>query len=210
MPTTNRTQRRLAAVRAVLIGLTVLVCTAGVATDVSARQIPPSKLVVRPSELPGFALAEHGIASTTSARRIAKEFFKDKPAEVVPDVNRLNHEGLRLGVLEWFEYARAYAESDASVYSSSRGARGELASNLRFLVSQGGRRERFTAPSVPGSIGVSFPGASGRTDDVLFTSGRCFFVVWNHFEAPVTQEESRRAPLAGASRLFKRVKGLCR
>jgi hypothetical protein len=53
------------------------------------------------------------------------------------------------------------------------------------------------------------PGKRGATGNVLFSTGRCFFVVGDLVHDARTSAQGTKAPIAGATALYKRTKHVC-
>jgi hypothetical protein len=189
-------------------------CLAVSGPSFAAVVIPPASLVVAPAELPGFATGKVTLHSATSASRYAKVVLEQRPREAAREVVKLKRKGFKEGVQELFSSRRgeALALSLALVFGSSRVAEQELkTSSFEAVKAQGkAKLTRFTVPAIPRSFGFSTTetGHSGGAGNVLFSTGRCFFVVGDSLRTG-TREELTSAPIAGATALYQRVKSLC-
>ena len=178
----------------------------------AAAAIPPASLVVHPDDLPGFATAKSELTSATSASRYARVVLGERPGEARSEVARLRREGFREGVQELLTSPQGEALSAAVVFSSARVARQELKTTLSEDINGQGKAtlKRLTVAAIPGSAGFSAveAGNSAAAANVLFATGRCFLVVGDSLNN-TTREQATSAPLAGATALYQRVRGLC-
>jgi len=162
--------------------------------------------------MPGFTAARVKLRSAKSASRFAKVVLGERPREARSEIKRLKRKGFREGAQEFLSTLAGEALSLALVFGNARVAEHELAVSMSEDVKAQGKAavERFTVPAIPGSAGFSAveAGAPSAAANVLFTSGRCFFVVGNSL-ANATREQADSAPIAGATALYLRVKSLC-
>jgi hypothetical protein len=183
-------------------------CTRCAASSV----IAPALLVVRPRDLPGFAGAKGRLYSTTSAFELAHE-GENSSSEAESEAAYLTREGFREGVEESFHQADREGVSEALVFDSARAAKHQLitsvAQDLREY--EKASLKRFVAAGVPGSVGLGNfnPGKRGATGNVLFSTGRCFFLVGDLVHDAITSAQGTKAPIAGAKALYKRTKRVC-
>jgi hypothetical protein len=178
----------------------------------AAAAIPPASLVLAPSELPGFAGAKIKLRSGTSASSYAKVVLEEKPREVRKEVVTLKRERFREGVQELLTSGQGEALSLALVFASARAAQKEFKARRSEAVKAQGRAKvkRFTVAAIPGSFGFSAsePGHPYAAANVLFATGRCYFLVGNSLRNE-TPEQATTAPIAGATVLYQRVSSLC-
>ncbi|MGO8907563.1 MAG: hypothetical protein ACLQMH_18355 [Solirubrobacteraceae bacterium] len=184
----------------------------GSAPASAAAAIPPGSLVARPADLPGFATASTKVRSATSPSRYASVVLGERPSQARSEAVRLKRKGFREGVQELLSGPQGEALSFALVLGSARIAEQEFQNSRRAdLKGQGGAMvDRFAVPAIPGSLGFSAAeaGHSFAAANVLFATGRCFFVVGDSLGS-ATREQAASAPLAGATALYRRVRGLC-
>ena len=174
--------------------------------------LPPASLVARASDLPGFATAKSKLQSATSAYRYARVLLGERPRQARSEGSRLKREGFREGVQELLSGPQGEALSAAVVFSSARAAEREFKSSLDegIRAQRGAKVKRFKLAAIPGSAGFSAvePGNSAAAANVLFATGRCFFVVGDSLRN-ATPEQASSAPVAGAGALYQRVAGVC-
>jgi hypothetical protein len=198
--------------------LVSLGCGAALALPVLATpapagaSIPAASLVVHPAEMPGFTTARVKLQSAKSPSRFAKVVLGEHSREARSEIKRLKRKGFRGGAQEFLSTLAGEALSLALVFANARVAEHELAISMSEDLKAQGKAAvaRFTVPAIPGSAGFSAveAGAPSAAANVLFTSGRCFFVVGDSL-AKATPEQADSAPIAGATALYVRVKGLC-
>ncbi len=191
----------------------VIVAAAASATLAAGTAIAPSSLIAHPGELPGFAGAKERLRSATSASRYAKVVLRDSSREARKEVARLKREGFREGVQELLSGSQGQALSSAVVFRSPARAQHELKASIAEAVKAQGSSaivKRFTVAAIPGSFGFSATeaGHPGGAANVLFASGRCFFIVGNALDDGAPEQLST-APVAGATALYQRVTSLC-
>ena len=191
----------------------VIVAVAVLSTPAAASAIPPSSLIAHPSEMPGFAGAKVRLHSATTASRYAKLVLHDSSREARKEVPKLRRQGFREGVQELLSGSRGEALSSAVVFHSPAAARHELkASIAQSVKAQGGSAaiKRFTVAAIPGAFAFSATeaGHPGGAANVLFATGRCFFVLGDSLKSAPPAQLSV-APTAGATALYGRVKSLC-
>jgi hypothetical protein len=163
--------------------------------------------------LPGFAGAKSQLLWTTSAEVFVRRFTEDTPAEAAAEIPMLMHAGFQEGVEESFHATGREGVSEALVFDSAQAAKDQLvtqvAEDLKVYEKAGLRR--FGDPGIPGSAGLGnfTPGKRGATGNVLFSTGRCFFVVGDLVHDARTSAQGAKAPIAGATTLYKRTKHVC-
>jgi hypothetical protein len=189
-------------------------CIAGSGSALAAVLIAPSSLVAQPAELPGFASAKVTLHSATTPSRYAKVVLEERPRAAAKEVVKLKRKGFQEGVQETLSSHRgeALGLSLALVFGSARVAEQELKTGRSESVKAQGKAKitRFTVPAIPGSFGFSATeaGHSGGAANVLFSSGRCFFLVGDTLRKGSLKEVAS-APIAGATAVYQRVKSLC-
>jgi Domain of unknown function (DUF6531) len=103
--------------------------------------------------------------------------------------------------------------SEALVFSSAQGAKDQLVTSVAEALKEYEKvsLRRFVDPGIPGSAGLGnfTPGKRGATGNVFFSTGRCFFVVGDLVRDARTSAQGAKAPIAGATALYKRVKHAC-
>jgi hypothetical protein len=164
-------------------------------------------------DLPGFFTATRTLRSARSARLYATVINRDDPVEAKAEIAQLESEGFREGVQELLlTTTRAEAVSDALVFGSSRGAKREFKSNLsEDLRTHHAGLKRFRIAGIPGSIGLSqfVSRGAGATTDVLFFTGRCFFLVGTAVPGVVTRKQAIAGLVSAARALYRRARGIC-
>jgi hypothetical protein len=131
----------------------------------------------------------------------------------------LKREGFQEGVLEAFgTKADGTAVSAAAVLRSARGAKQLLKAESAKELEEAGESARFAVPAIPGSFGAreseQQPSGHGQTfgTGVLFSTGRCFVEILTLFDSTrdtSMPERVERAAIAGAIKLYRRVKHVC-
>jgi uncharacterized membrane protein YtjA (UPF0391 family) len=178
----------------------------------AAAAIPPAALVAHSDELPGFAAAKVKLRWASSVRRYAKFVLGENRREARKEVARLKRKGFLQGVQELLSSPAGEALSNAVVFRSARGAERELKTSLAEVLKAQGKAviRRFTVAAIPGSLGFSGyeAGQPGGAANVLFSTGRCFFLVGDALPGSTVQQLSV-APIAGATALYQRVASLC-
>jgi hypothetical protein len=184
------------------------------APAIAAAEIAPTSLVAHAGELPGFGEANIKLKSATSAARYVKVVFGEKGSEARKEAARLKRKHFREGVQELLSIRNGEALSLALVFGSARVAKQELKDSRSETVKAQGKAvvDPFTVPAIPGSF--AFTATEGNESsvaaNVLFATGRCYFVVGDSLEGvAITREQASAAPVAGATALYSRVKSLC-
>ncbi len=191
------------------LGCGFLVCSAAMA----AAPIAPRLLVARTHDLPGFAGARTGLESTTSPNVYVKEYTQDTPAEATAQLSGLIRMGFQEGVQGTFSAPHREAVSEAIVFRSAQAAGEEVkaavAEDLAAFEKSG--LKRSPVPGLPGAVALGdfHAGHRGATDNVLFSSGRCFLSVSDRVLNATTRAQAAIAPVAAAKALSNRVKHTC-
>jgi hypothetical protein len=202
-------------VRPVKAGITFLLslaCMGAASPAFALAAIPPGSLVVAPAELPGLSGAGVKLRSATSASRYVKAVLDERGADARHETSRLRRRGFREGVEEQLSTANSGGLSLALVFGSANAAGQAFGSSLSEALEAQGKAtvKRFSVNAIPGSSGFTaflahHPGAAAN---VLFATGRCFFLLGDSFEDG-TPENAGAGPIAAATALYGRVKGLC-
>lgn len=192
---------------------TLLACGFGAAfPTIGSARILPRDLILHRSELPGFTTATRLVHSTQSARIYAVVINRDRPAEARKEIAQLEGEDFREGVQELLlATPQGEAVSDALVFGSSRGARREFKANLsEDLKTHRAGLERFSVAMIPGSVGLSqFESGGAAATDVLFYTGRCFFLVGTAAYGVLTRSQVIAEADAAARALYRRTRRVC-
>jgi hypothetical protein len=179
---------------------------------IGSALIPSGDLIVHRSELRGFATATRIVHSTQSPHVYATIINRDGPAEAKTEIAQLKGEGFREGVQELLlATPQGEAVSDALVFGSSRGARLEFKANLSEDLKAHPGLKRFSVGIIPGSVGLSQfeSGGAGATTDVLFSTGRCFFLVGTAVYGVLTKRQAIADANAAAHALYRRTRSVC-
>ena len=178
--------------------------------------IPPSELVPHRDELPGFARAHKSMWSSESAGVWAKA-DNGSPPVGESDLRYLRRQGFQEGV-ELAYLLRPHREAVASgvVLGSPQAAQQELAAAKAEVLKtfEHAHRYRFAVPAIPGSMGLgnaggSYHGSRVVTANILFASGRCFFIVGDRIVGSSSKAMGERAPVRGAGAVYRRARRLC-
>jgi hypothetical protein len=179
---------------------------------VAGAAVPTGVLVAHPAELPGFATAKVKIRSASTPYRYAKVVLEDKHGEAMRQAAKLSRKGFREGVSELLSGSSGEALSVAVVFRTRRSAREEFKRSLAETLKAQGKApiERVTVGAIPGAyaFSVAEPGQPGGAANVLFASGRCYFLIGNFLRSAPAQQLSV-APIAGATAVYQRSKRLC-
>jgi hypothetical protein len=196
--------------------LSVIVWTAAPGTSAIATTppIPPSQLVAHARELPGFKGAKVTLDWSTSALEWG-HFISESDAEAKNTTALLLGEGFQEGVQAFFRGRRETgnrhreALSEALLFATPSAAEHMLRANVQALERRGFKRS--AVPSIPGAVGLDVfnPNRHGGGGNVLFSSGRCFFLIGNSIHDASTRAQLDRAPIAAAVALYGRTKQSC-
>lgn len=187
------------------------VCAAWGEATVSAA-IPPRSLELHTRELPGFA----GASKKVQVFESADQFIESRgggPAEVEAERALLAKRGFQGTIGESFRAPHREAIFVAFVFTSPQGATEEfhetLAADIKHLKGHGARRSAVSG--IPGSVlvGQFEKGHRGGTGNVLFTTGRCFFVVGDAVKRATNRKQAYRAPITAARAILRREKHAC-
>ena len=196
----------------IALALSLTCAIAGGAPALAAAAIAPRSLVAHPADLPGFTSAKPKLRSATSPSRYARVVLGERSREARSEVARLKRQGFREGVEELFSGAQGEALSFALVLGSAAAARQELQHSKREALKAEVTAviERYSVPAVPGAFAFSAveAGHPSAVANVLFATGRCFLLVGDSLR-DADSEQAAAAPLAGATALSRRVRGLC-
>jgi len=126
--------------------------------------------------------------------------------EVAHEAARLTSAGFREGVGQHYKgTAGTAALSLALVFNAPEGAKKEVTHYLQVDPRYGLHLEGEKVAAIPGSIVVG----EGPAGNVLFTTGRCFVLVGDELSPSSTPSQVNAVPIAAATVLYERVKGLC-
>ena len=225
LPPTKRGRRgtsghRLGSVKR-LVALLPLVCAA-VAAPAKAEAPPvilPSALMLSARDVPGFAHSKRETAWSTSALAWARENSGSR-SQAAQEAAALLRHGFQEAVLTYLRGRRESrglfqeAVAEARVFATAAGAEQELANSVAGAVKAwpaAGLRQS-TIAAIPGShtLGAFVAGQRGATENVMFASARCFFVIGDSIHGARTRAQAERAPVTAAIRLYGRAKQLCR
>jgi hypothetical protein len=172
----------------------------------------PSALVAHAAELPGFGAAKAKIRSASTAYRYLHVVLEEPSVQARRKASKLERRGFREGVRELLSASQGEALSIAIVFDRRRGAREEFNKSVaESRKAQGGATiTPLATPAIPGASAFTAaePGHPGGAANVLFTSGRCFFLVGD-FLRTAPPDQLGAAPLAGATALYERTRALC-
>jgi hypothetical protein len=192
------------------------IIVSGLAASIASAATASSPLLVQPGEMPGFASAKVQHFSAKTAARYVHSVLEEKPSpRARRKVERLNAEGFREGVVELLSVSHSGAEalSEALVLGSAEFAKRQQREKFTMVsreLHKHGRVIRFTAPGIPGSIGVALVvrGKAGGAANLFFTSGSCLFIVGDALgHGKVTQ---LKAPVIdGAEAVYRRSQAAC-
>lgn len=178
------------------------------------KLILPQILVAQPPDLPGFRYASREIHASTSPSRYIEKIIEVAPREAGREISFLRRAGFQEGVQELFYGLPGEALSIAEVFSSRRGSRRAFdAAAAEDISPRADPTEKtFKLDAIPGAVGFSGPDfhGPGGFANVLFSTGRCFFLVGNALKAVSDSEQLDAVPDAGALALYRRDKERCR
>jgi hypothetical protein len=186
----------------------------------AAGLIAPAQLVAHVRDLPGFAGARETRQHTTSPFAWAHETSPGTWTEAQLEATNLQALGFEEGA-EAFFTGRApevrglhrEAVSQAVVFATAAAAQSEVMTSVQGALRLFPRAGLLQGadPAIPGAVTLgSFRGGHrGGSDNVFFSTGRCFFVIGNAVHAARTRAAADRAPLVAALALYRRDQGLC-
>jgi hypothetical protein len=186
--------------------------TASTGTGLAAVTLPPGTPaalrgahggVLLAGDLPGFVPQGYQAPSTDAHSWVA-EF---PPEQRAAEEARLKALGFIAGLSERLAPAKGgggnhEAVSLVELYRSSRGANGEVASQLKQALKRG--ETTFAVRGIPGAR--SFGSGTSTTDaNVAFAVGSYYYLVG--FSAPSGSAPTRAQLITAAQRLYRRVRG---
>jgi hypothetical protein len=180
-----------------------------------APTVPPAELVAHTNELPGFAGAKVTLDWSASAFEWGR-FLAEGEAEAKRVTAVLLRDGFQEGAQAFFRGRRESGNrhreglSEAAMFATVPAAEQALVANVSHTLKLHGFK-RFLVPSIPGAVGADLfnPHRRGGGGNVLFSTGRCYFLVGNSIHDAKTRAQLDRAPVAAAAALYARTKQLC-
>jgi len=169
----------------------------------AAALIPPAKLVPT-GAMQGFTPSGAMQTATTPQGWAQSSSESD---EVGHEAARLTSAGFREGVGQHYKGTDGSAALSLTlVFELPEGAKKEVTHYLQADPRYGLHLESEKVAAIPGSIIVG----EGPAGNVLFTTGRCFVLVGDELKSSSsTPAQVNEVPIAAATALYKRVKGLC-
>jgi len=133
------------------------------------------------------------------------------------EATELTQMGFREGVFVYFtgrrERAREHREAVSSglVFATSTGAEQDLAISVATELREHdhGHLHRSTIRAIPGSSELGEGGRHGGVDNVLFSIGRCFFVIGDAIPSSSSAGQVRRPVKSAAIAVYDRAKKPC-
>ena len=174
--------------------------------------IPARSLELQPRQLPGFEGAKKKVEVFESIDQFVERRHGTRAA-IEAERALLMNRGFQGTVGEVFLAPHREAIFVAAVFVSPQGATEEfqetVATDLKRLKGHGVKRS--TVKGIPGSVlaGQFEKGHRGGTGNVLFTTGRCFFIVGDAVRRATSRKQAERAPIAAAKGLLRRHKSVC-
>jgi hypothetical protein len=165
-------------------------------------------LVPHVSELPGYKHARMSLQATASAFKWAHTTNQGTWSEAQLEANGLEALGFEEGAVAYYHLGRfrhgsfrREAAAEAIVVSTPEHA-GALMRSFTRELRRGAASEGVQVssdPDIPGSVEVGgFTARKGGYDNVLFTSGRCVFLIGDFLRDARSLAEAMRAPRAAA------------
>jgi hypothetical protein len=188
-------------------------CVSGASIAVAAPTIPPSALVIRARDFPGFAHARAKVTVATTPREWAA-FLKDPKPEAEAEIKENTDEGFQDAVYETFSLSSQLAIYEVQVFTSRAGARHLLGQQVS-TESTAARGEPGLAmsrlPGFPGSVVISTFSVRAHevSTSVLVTTGRCMLKVADALSHVSTRAQSKRAAFAVATLRLAHLRPLC-
>jgi hypothetical protein len=185
-----------------------------------AAPLPVQKLVARPGDLPGLAGAQSYLTSTSSPFEWAHGQQGGTWTEAQEEATTLQTLGFEEAVRRAFLARTSEAHgkhreavSEAVVLPSATNAQAAMVASAATFVKQSTKPSlfEFGDRAIPNAmvLGNLTPGRRGGDGNVLFTSGRCYFVIGDYLYAARSRAQVDRAPLAAALALYRRERVLC-
>jgi hypothetical protein len=191
-----------------------VVLAASTAQAARRLPIPASKLVPRRQDLPGFGSATVRLFSSMRVAQWVSLLPGETSAEVHEEVLHLRSLGFVEGVTADFRSPNHEAVAYAVVFRSARAATEQVAyveaEDEKDFEKAG--LEKYGPPAIPGSVGLGnfTPGAPAATGNVLFSTGRCSFVIGDRIVGATSRATGELPSTTAAKALYKRAKGLCK
>lgn len=169
-------------------------------TPAALRSVHGPLLVA--GELPGLAPRGQAMLST-SAQSFVAEF---PPTQRSTEEARVKALGFLAAVSQPLSATPGHKGEGVSLvelYRTSKGARGEVAGELKQATGRG--ESAFSVAGIPGARGFGFNGSSGPNANVGFAVGPEYYLVG--FQATPTGGPTRAQLIAAAQSLYRRVRG---
>src|SRR3954465_11235186 len=152
------------------------------------------------NELSGFTGSQPSVDKTVSGWLAARETPSN---QVASETKRLTRLGFVAGASEDLTGPSGVGVSLAEQFKTPRGARSELANELKVFKAQAAGYKAFPVTGIPGALGLAATGARGV--NVAFTSGDYYYLV-GAFVSGVSPSSEATIKTA-AKRLYGRVHG---
>lgn len=193
--------------------IALICCGAGAPSLASAATpIQPATLLLHARSIDGFSGAKTTAAFAASPQQWT-QIKEDSAAEAEAEVNVLTARGFEVGVFERFQAPKREAVYSAMVFATAHSAAAEVAADLAEDLGRFERPglKRAPVPGIPGAfvLGQYQKGHRGATGNVLFSTGRCLFVVADAVREASSRAQGSRGPMAAAKVMYARAKALC-
>jgi hypothetical protein len=200
---------------------TLLVLGTGILGTHAAAALPVSASLLRPRarDLPGFAGAKASRYMTTSAIEWARAYNQTEAA-IQQEAAELIQRGFQEAVSVFFTgrregpHSHREAISVAIVFTTPAGAEQELAKSVAddLRAFRTPTLRQYRVPAIPGATGlgsVFYGKHHGASGNVLFSTGRCFFVVGDALHGDDGRAQGEHPSTVAAITLYKRTKAVC-
>jgi hypothetical protein len=180
-------------------------------------EIPIATLMAQRSDLAGFGPARMSRPFSSSYAAEWAFTFAPNADSAKREATELTEMGFREGAFVYFtgrrERAHEHREavSSALVFATSAGAEQDLAISVATELREHdhGHLHRSTIHAIPGSSELGEGGRHGGVDNVLFTTGRCFFVIGDAIPRSSSAGQVRRPVRSAAIAVYDRAKQPC-
>jgi hypothetical protein len=174
--------------------------TASTTTTASTSTSGFAGRVLTDNELNGFTGGRPLVYNTISRWLADRQI----PAnQVASETKRLTGLGFVAGASEDLTGPSGGGVSMAEQFKTPRGARAELANEVKVFKAQADGPKAFPVTGIPGALGLAATGAPGV--NVAFTSGDYYYLVGAI--VPAVSASSEAAISTAAKRLYRRVHG---
>jgi hypothetical protein len=178
------------------------------------------QLVARVRDLPGFAGARATLEHTTSPFTWAHNTNPGTWTEAQVEATNLQSLRFEEGAEAFFTGSAPEAHglhreaiSQGVVFATAAAAQSELRTSVEGALKIFSRKGLLQGadPAIPGAVNLGnfTSGHRGGSDNVFFSTGRCFFVVGDSVHNTTSRAQADRAPVAGALALYRRDRRLC-